>query len=102
MKLYIFTDEALQSGVSRAMENVAASLGLSDLLDNHLIQYNIQYNVKEFLIEQAEKSGHIIDREDGVDLLLLIRRCFPQHRNIKPIGMLDVTANDILNGRRQG
>jgi hypothetical protein len=71
MKLYILTEEALQTGIMKALEYLGKAFKLSDVIDCPLILYDF----KDIIIEQAEKSGHIIERD--IDILGILRNCFP-------------------------
>ena len=77
MKLYIFTEEALQKAIRLSMEKIDETLGLCNLCESP----TINSIVGDVFIESAEKSGHIIERQpdsEHFDILGVLQRCFPR------------------------
>ena len=82
MKIYMFTEQGLIDAVNRSIELVEF-----DVEDNNVIHI-----IKDCFIEQAEKTGHIIDRD--IDILDVLKKCFPYKREVSP----ETTAEETMNG----
>jgi hypothetical protein len=87
MKLYILTEEALNIAVERAIE-------ICQLDNNNRFHGGEDINlcpiIREAIIEQAEKSGHIIERNyfgelSKVNILQTLKNCFPKERTPPPL-----------------
>jgi hypothetical protein len=78
MKLYIFTEQALNDAIDNTIERIEEDNRLKELFLPRPV-------IIDIFIEQAEKSGHIIERNyfgelSKVNILQTLKNCFPKER----------------------